>query len=86
MAITPKALFDYACEYAAKAEADGKGASYPTFREAAKRFNVTNAQIDQAIEDWDQSNGYMQPAVGVRVGSGIAEYKHRGECLVEAYV
>lgn len=85
MAITPQALFKYATEYAAKAEAEGRGSSYPTFREVAKRFKVNHDEIEQACADWDQSNGYMQPAVGVRSGAGVAAYEHRGDYLVEAY-
>lgn len=85
MAITSKALFEYATEYAAKAENEGKGRAYPTFREVAKRFKVTHDDIEQACQDWDQSNGYMQPAVGVRSGAGVAAFEHRGDCLVEAY-
>jgi len=85
MGITPKALFDYATEFAANAEREGKSRIYPTFREVAKRFKVTHDDIEAACDDWDKSNGYMQPAVGVRSGAGVAAYKHRGDCLVEAY-
>lgn len=85
MAITPKQLFDYATEYAANAEKAGRGTVYPTFREVARRFRVNHDEIAQACEDWDQSHGYMQPAVGMRSGAGVAAFEHRGDCLVEAY-
>lgn len=86
MAITPQALFDYATAYASKAESEGKGTAYPTFREVAKRFKASHEEIEQACQDWDQSTGYMQPAVGVRSGAGVAAFELRGDCLVEAYV
>lgn len=85
MAITSEALFKYVTEYAAKAESQGRGTTYPTFREVAKRFNASHEAIEQACHDWDQSNGYMQPAVGVRSGTGVAAFEHRGDWLVEAY-
>lgn len=84
MAITPQALFDFATGYAA-AESQGRGTVYPTFREVARRFNATHDEIEQACQDWDQSHGYMQPAVGIRSGAGVAAFEHRGDCLVEAY-
>lgn len=85
MAITPQALFDFATGYAAEAEGEGRGSVYPTFREVAKRFKATHDEIEQTCEDWDQSHGYMQPAVGVRSGAGVATFQHRGDYSVEAY-
>ena len=85
MGIMPKALFAYATDFAAKAQREGKNRIYPTFREVAKRFNATHDDIEAACNDWDQSDGYMQPAVGVRSGAGVAAYKLRGDYLVEAY-
>lgn len=83
--MTPEQLFQYANQYARKAEADGKGTKYPTFRETAQRFRVKHADIEQACEDWDQSNGYLAPAVGVRCGAAIGTFTSKGDWLVEAY-
>ena len=85
MVITPKALFEYATAYSSKAESEGRGTAYPTFREVAKRFKITHADIEQACQDWDQAHGYMQPAVGLRSGGGVAAFVLRGDYLVEAY-
>lgn len=83
--MTPDQLFQYATEYARQAEADDKGTKYPTFREVARRFRVNHDAIEQACDDWDQSQGYMKPAVGVRAGNSVGSFATKGQWLVEAY-
>ncbi|MBP4081703.1 hypothetical protein [Aeromonas sp. MrichA-1] len=78
--LTPEALFAYACGFAIRHEA-----SYPTFRQAAKRFNCTYDEIENACADWDGANGYMAPSVGGATAGGFFEHEHRGDYLVEAY-
>lgn len=86
MAIEPEALFKYATNYARRSEEKGLGTQYPSFREAAKRFNATHEDIEDACADWDQSKGYMQPAVGFTTGAGYGSYASKGEHLIEAYI
>jgi DNA-binding transcriptional MocR family regulator len=78
--MTPQALFDYASGFAHPHR------SYPTVREAAKHFSVTQQAVIDACEDW-HGEGYMRPATGFRVGSGsgIASFERIGDYLVEAY-
>jgi hypothetical protein len=83
--MTPEQLFEYAIQHARQAEADGKGTQYPTFQDVAKRFRVNHEAIEQACDDFDQANGYMKPAVGVRCGSAVGVFEHKGQWLVEAY-
>lgn len=83
--MTPDQLFQYATRYAARSVRQGRGTRYPTFREAATRFKVKHEDIEQACEDWDQSNGYMKPGVGIGGSGGFAAFEHKGEYLVEAY-
>jgi hypothetical protein len=85
MPITPQALFDYASDFARKAEAADKGTQYPTLREVARRFRVTHDQIESACHDWDSKEGYLDIAVGFRTYSGWGAFSNRGDCLVEAY-
>lgn len=81
--LNSEALFAYAIEFAGKQS--GMGELYPSFRQVAKRFNCTYDQIEEACDAWDNSNGYMQPAVGGATGGGYFAYEHRGDYLVEAY-
>lgn len=83
--MTPEQLFQYADQYARKAEAEGQGTQYPTFRQTARRFRVSHAAIEQACDDWDQTKGYLVPAVGVRCGAAIGTFASKGDWLVEAY-
>lgn len=83
--MTPEQLFDFANGFARRAETAGAGTTYPTFRDAAKRFKVRHDEIEQACQDWDQSGGYMQPAVGVGGSGGATAFACRGDWLVEAY-
>jgi hypothetical protein len=82
--LTPQALFDYARQFADKAEKTGRGTEFPTFAQAAKRFRVRIAAIEDAAEDW-QGDGEMYVIVGIRCGSGVGEFKKKGEYLIEAY-
>lgn len=84
-AISPQALFDYANAFARKAETQDRGTQYPTVREAAKHFRVSQEKISDACEDWDTKGGYLGIAVGFRTGAGWGEYPNKGDCLVEAY-
>jgi hypothetical protein len=77
--MNPQELFDYASTYPKT-----PGRVYPTVREAAKHFRVTQQAIIDACEDW-QGDGYMRPATGMKVGNGIGTFDRKGDYLVEAY-
>lgn len=84
--LNPESLFKYVTEQAAKSVEAGNGSQYPTFREIKSHFKTTYAEIEIACEEWDQSRGYMQPAVGFRSGSSVGKYKCVGDYQVEAYI
>lgn len=84
-ALTPEKLFAYVLNYTRRAEQENSNQLYPTFRQVAKRFNVTYDQIEDACADWDNSKGYMGAVVGGQCNGGHFGYDHRGEQLVEAY-
>lgn len=78
-------LYAYVLRFTQRASAAGGHYLYPTFRQVAKRFNVTLDDVEQACYDW-QGQGYMQPAVGFRTGGGgVGEYKNKGDWFVEAH-
>jgi DNA-binding transcriptional MocR family regulator len=77
--MTPQQLFDYASAFP-----ETPGRQYPTVREAALHFGVTQQDVVNACEDW-HGDGYMKPATGFKTGSGIGTYTRRGDWLVEAY-
>jgi hypothetical protein len=77
--VTPQQLFDYASAYP-----ETPGRIYPTVREAAQHFRVTQQSILDACDDWC-GDGYMKPATGIRVGSGVGSFDRIGDYLVEAY-
>jgi len=76
--MTPQELFDFASGFRHPTR------SYPTVREAAKHFRTTQRAVIDACEDW-QGDGYMKPATGIKVGSGIGSFDRQGDYLVEAY-
>lgn len=82
--MTPDDLFKYAASYAGESEAAGRGTQYPTVREAARHFRVTQVEISDQCDDW-QGDGYMKLATGIRVGSSVGSFENLGDCLVEAY-
>jgi len=82
--VTPQQLFDFASTYASTAEAEGKTAQYPSVREAARKFNVTQQAIRDACDEY-HGKGYMRPAVGFAVGGRIGAHATPGDHLVEAY-
>jgi hypothetical protein len=63
--MTPQELFDYASGFKHPHQ------SYPTVREAAKHFNTTQKAVLDACDDW-HGDGYMRPATGFRIGTGLA--------------
>lgn len=83
--MTPEALFEFVTQFSKDAVAAGSDHLYPTYREISARFGVTFNQIEDACNDWDQSEGYMQTAVGFSNENGMAEFKRRGDYFVEAY-
>lgn len=76
--MTPQHLFAFARGLAEN------GHPFPTVREAAKRFHTSQQAVLDACDDW-QGDGYMQPAVGLRSGSGVGVFERTGDYLVEAY-
>ena len=78
MKLTPEALFTYAC---AQYDANYK---YPTVRQVARKYRITQQAVLDLCEDW-HGEGYMKPAVGIRIGSGAAEFDTIGDYLIEAY-
>ena len=82
--MTPDDLFDYATSFSCRSVGAGQGARYPTFSQAAKRFKVSLGAVEEACENF-VGNGYMKPATGLRVGSGVKRIQSRGNWLVEAY-
>lgn len=84
--MTPQQLFDFANNYARNSESSGRGTKYPSFAEVSRRFRASHSAIESACADWDQSLGYMNPAVAVGGSGGICSIKSRGEYLVEAYI
>lgn len=82
--LTADSLFRYARSFARRSEAADRGTKFPTFRQAARRFKVRLAEVEDACNDYVGA-GYMKPAVGVRSGSGVAVFESMGDWLVEAY-
>jgi hypothetical protein len=82
--MTPQQIFNYANNYARRAEANGEGTQYPTVRQTAKRFKTTQQAVIDTCEDW-QGDGYLGVAVGLRIGSGTYEIESQGDYEVEAY-
>jgi hypothetical protein len=82
--MTPLELFDYADRFARAAENADKGTQYPTVRDAAKRFRVTQGAIEEACYDY-QGSGYLGLIVGFKTYAGRGEYATKGACQVEAY-
>lgn len=76
--MTPQELFDFASSFSHPLR------SYPTVWEAAKHFRTTHQAVIDACEDWE-GDGYMRPATGFRVGSGVGSFERSGDYLVEAY-
>ncbi len=76
--MTPQELFEYASGF------KHPHRSHPTVREAAKHFRTTQQAVLDACEDW-HGDGYMRPATGFRVGSGVGTFERAGDYLVEAY-
>jgi len=81
-ALTPEMLLTYVLNYTHRAEQDGSNQLYPTFRQVAKRFNVTYDQIEDVCADWDNSQGYMAVVFGGQCNGGHFSYDHRGQQLV----
>lgn len=82
--MTPSELLKYADRLARAAENQQKGTVYPSVRQAAKHFRVTQGAIEDACHDY-QGDGYLGLAVGIQTGSGHGTYASKGDCLVEAY-
>ena len=82
--LTPEELFDWANEYARRSEASGRGTRYPTLRMATRRYGVSQARIEELLDEGTDS-GYLGLATGVRTTSGVGNIEPRGDCLVEAY-
>jgi hypothetical protein len=76
--LTPEILFAFACDHF-----DTKQ-KYPTVRQVAIEYRVTQQVVIDTCEDW-YGEGYMRPAVGIRCGNGIAGYDRIGDYLIEAY-
>lgn len=85
MSVTPSDLFEYANTYARNAEAEGRGTKYPTVREAARHFHVSQSSIREVCDDW-QGDGYMQLATAIRVGAAVGAIDIPGDHLIEAYL
>ncbi len=77
--VNPDALFAYALRYSNRR---AKPHSFPTFREAAKRFRTNIDEIESAIDSY-QGRGFMGAAVAFGGGGGFAEIKSRGNYLIE---
>lgn len=81
--LTPETLFAFANEYARAAEAAGQGTQYPTIRAAARKFRVTQQDIEDTCGDYI-GKGYMGIVAGARTGAGVYSYKG-GDRQIEAY-
>lgn len=82
--MSPTELFDYADKIARAAETRNQGTNYPTVRQAAKHFRVTQVAIEDACDDF-QGEGYLGLIVGIQTNDGLGTYASRGDCQVEAY-
>jgi len=52
----------------------------PTFEETAKKFNLTYRQIEDMIDDTDES---LQLIAGIGIGGGMYAFKTKGEYQIE---
>lgn len=82
--VIPEKLFAYASRFSKRAEAAGSGKTYPTLRQAARRFKVPMSAIEDAIDDWT-GDGYMRAAVAEGLSGGIFVFESKTDWLVEAY-
>lgn len=71
-------LFNYARNYADKAERTGRGTQFPTVRQAAKRFKVPQDDILDVVECAEVSLIPGADYFALAVAVGISGVGHRG--------
>lgn len=59
---------------------------YPTMRQASKRFKCNYDDIENVMgDDLGDESRYLGLGTAWKVGGGVAEIKHRGDYVIEAY-
>ena len=82
---TAETVFNYANRFARRNEKAGRGTRYPTVRQAAKRFRVTQSSIVDIVEGSDIDGAYFELAVALGIpGVGNASLEG-GDQMIEAY-
>lgn len=80
--LSPNELHTYVSAFALKSEVGGNGTKYPTLRDCAQKFRVTQREIEEICSEGVRG-GYL--GIGVALGSsgGVSDLL-TGQRVVEA--